>query len=296
MFQVNTIGLFTKIATPIFLVGLILNSGCGGKALEMQSQWSAEPIKVDGQVEDWSDTPLTYFEDEQVSLGLLNDDENLYILFCTRSQTWERLIRMSGVTMWLDETGGKKKDFGIRYIGGPSLSEMQKSGMLGEGGFRDNLTLKLRQHVTGERETIANQIEVLFEEGKQEIIIPADGSRGPAVGSAVPQGIYTYEFCIPLREKNGDYYFIKPQPPGQTLGIGLEWGGIGTRDLHRWTDEMGGERGSVGGGMPRGDMPRGGMPGGEHGGGMRERQMPQKQEIWIKVCLAQNPHSGKEGD
>ncbi|PIS25255.1 MAG: hypothetical protein COT45_02870 [bacterium (Candidatus Stahlbacteria) CG08_land_8_20_14_0_20_40_26] len=281
MFQVNTIGLFTKIATSIVVVGLILNSGCGGKALEMQSQWSAESIKVDGQVEDWSDTPLTYFEDEQVSLGLRNDDENLYILFCTRSQTWERLIRMSGVTMWLDETGGKKKDFGIRYIGGPSLSEMQKSGMLGEGGFRDSLIPELKQRLIREREIMANQIEVLLEEGKQEIIIPADGSRGPAVSSAVPRGIYTYEFCIPLREKHGDYYFIKPQPPQKTLGIGLEWGGIGTRDRQRMTDEVGGERGSVGGGMPRG-----GMPGGERGG-MRERQIPQKQETWIKVHLAQ---------
>jgi len=269
MFQVNTIGLFTKIATPVTLIGLILNSGCGGKALETQSQWSVEPIKVDGQVEDWSAIPLTYFEDEQVSLGLQNDDESLYILFRTKSQTWERLIRMSGVTMWLDETGGKKKDFGIRYIGGPSLSEMQKTGMPGEGSFRDNLTPEQKQHLIQKQEAIADQITVLYEEGKQEIFIPADGSRGPAISSAVPQGIYTYEFRIPLQDKHGDYYFIKPQPPGQTLGIGLEWGGVSRRDRQRMTEETGGERG---------------------GRMHEERQMPEKQEIWMKVHLAQNLH------
>jgi hypothetical protein len=291
VFQRNSIRLGTKIAVPAALAGLIISSGCSSKTTEMQSHWSADSIKVDGQVEDWSNTPLTYFEDEQVSLGLRNDDENLYILFRTKSQTWERLIRTSGLTMWLDETGGKKKDFGIRYIGGLSLSEMQKTGIVSERGLLDSLMPEQKQRLIRERETMANQIEVLSEEGKQKIIIPADGSRGPAISSAVSQGIYTYELRIPLQDKRGDYYFIKPQPPGQTLGIGLEWGGID--NLKQMMQQRG--EGMEGGGRPPGGIgpgsggPPGGVGPGGSGPGGPSGQRPERQKIWVKILLALPP-------
>lgn len=223
MFKRNSVWLFTKITLLVSLVGLFLNCSCSGKTMEMQSNWSAELIEVDGQLKDWADTPLTYFENSEVSLGLLNDAHNLHILFCFKSRAWARLIRLDGLTIWIDNTGRKRKDLGIRYTGGPSLLEMQEQGMIGEGGFPGRLTQEEDERLMQRQRTEASQITVIDKEKNQEIILPADGSRSPAVCSGVPQGVYTYEFCIPLKKKDEIYCAIGAQP-GQTISLGLEWG------------------------------------------------------------------------
>ena len=91
---------------------------------------------------EWPSGSTVYFEDSGVQLGLRNDSQNLYILFRFGNQAWARAIRMGGLTLWLDNSGKKKKDIGIRYNGGPSFpdSGMQKPGMAGKGGFLDSLS------------------------------------------------------------------------------------------------------------------------------------------------------------
>jgi len=285
MFKRNSVWLLTKIALLVSLVGLFMSSGCSDKTPEMQSHWSVEKVKVDGQLEDWADIPLTYFEDSEVSLGLQNDARNLHILLCFENSNLVRLIRFAGVTIWMDNTGRKRKDLGIRYTGGPSLSEMQKQGMIGEGGFPGRLPPEERERIMQEREASAAQITVIDKEKNQEIILPANGFRGPAVCSGVPQGVYTYEFCIPL-QKNDEIYCAIEAQPGQTISLGFEWG-LSRDELQNMMRERMGDRGGI---------PRGGMPGGSQrpgGGGMgrggtrgTRGQLPEKQEVWVKTLLA----------
>jgi hypothetical protein len=249
------------------------------KNTEVQTHWSAEPVKVDGEMTEWPSGSTVYFEDSGVQLGLRNDNQNLYILFRFSNQAWARAIRRGGLTLWLDDSGKKNKDFGIRYTGGPSLSELQKMRPSGEGGFRDSLTPEQQQRLAEMEKATADQFTIINKKGDQEITLPADGSKGPAGSFASPQGTYTYEFSIPLKKSDVFDYGIGAQP-GQTICLGLEWGGMS--DRQRTMHEGGGMgRGPYGGGggmrPGRGGMPRSGM------------QPPEKQELWVKTQLASPP-------
>ena len=265
-----------KALLLFILAGSILLVGC--KTQEVQTNWSAEPVKVDGEMTEWPGGSTVYFEDLGVQLGLRNDNQNLYLLFRFSDQAWARAIRMGGVTLWLDNSGKKKKDFGIRYAGGPPLSEPQKMVTPSRGGFRETMTAEQQQRLRDMEEAAADQITVIDRKSNQEIALPPDGSDGPAVCFASPQGIYTYEFSIPLAKDNVFDCGIGAQP-GQEICLGLEWGGMSKEDRQKMMRGMG---------PGRGDGPPGGTGGGRGGGprsgpGMRA---PEKQELWVKIQLA----------
>jgi hypothetical protein len=276
------------------LSGTVLLLSC--KSTEVQSQWSAEPVKVDGEMTEWPSGSTVYFEDTGVQLGLRNDSQNLYVLFRFSNPTWARTIRRGGLTLWLDNSGKKKKDIGIRYNGGPSPldSGMQRAGMADKGGFLDSLTPEQKERlVQWQKKDLADQLKVIFKKSGQEIFIPTDGSSGPAVSFGSPQGTYTYEFSIPLEKSDLSHYGIGAQP-GQVVSLGLEWGGMSESNREHMREERGGGMGGGppgGGGMPpggEGGMPSGGgrPRGGRGGPGM---QTSEKQEIWVKTLLASLP-------
>jgi hypothetical protein len=276
----NSTGLRAKILLLLTLAGTILLFNC--KGTEVQTNWSTTQVKIDGETNDWANTPMVYFEESGVQLGLRNDSENLYILFRFSNQAWARAIHRGGLTLWLDNSGKKKKDFGIRYAGGPSISEMQKEGMPNRGGFWDSLTPEQQQRLTDMQTAAANQIIVINNKSEQERAISADGSSGPAVSFGSPQGAYTYEFSIPLQKSDVSRYGIGAQP-GQAICLGLEWGGMSKADRANMEKMGGGMGGGPPGGMG-GGPPGGNPPGGGRGGpGM---QSTEKQEIWVKTSLA----------
>jgi hypothetical protein len=290
----NLIIIPTKILMLLAFAGLILMGGC--KNTEVQSQWSAEPVKVDGEMTEWPSGSTVYFEDPGVQLGLRNDSQNLYVLFRFGNQAWARAIRMGGLTLWLDNSGKKNKDVGIRYNGGPSLldSGMQKPGMAGQGGFLDSLTPEQKERfMEWQKKDMADQLKVIYKKSGQEVFIPTNGSSGPAVSFGSPQGTYTYEFSIPLQKSDVSRYGIGAQP-GQAISLGLEWGGMSESNRERMREERGGGMGGGG----EGGGGRGGMGGGHHGGGRGgmgggrggpAMQAPAKQEIWVKTQLASPP-------
>jgi len=287
----NFAELSAKVLFLSTLIILILSLSC--KSTEVQTNWSATPVNIDGEMNDWTNTPTVYFEDSEVQLGLRNDRENLYVLFRFSNQTWAKAIQMGGVTLWLDNSGKKKKDFGIRYAGGPPISEMQKGGMHNRGGFWDSLTPEQQQHFTDMQTAQAHQIIVINKKSNQERTISADGSSGPSVSFGSSQGAYTYEFSIPLEKSDVSHFGIGAQP-GQAICLGLEWGGKNESDRKRIIEEGGGgmDMPPEGrGGMPPGGGPHGGMGGGPHGGGRGgpNMQTPEKQEIWVKTSLASPP-------
>jgi len=279
----NLTGLRAKVLFLLALIILILSMSC--KSSEVETHWSTSPVKVDGAMTEWANVPTVYFEDSGVQMGLCNDSQNLYVLFRFSNPSWAEAIRMSGVTLWLDNSGRKKKDFGIRYAGGPPVSEIQKGRMNNNrGGFWDSLTPEQQQRFTDMQTAQAHQIIVINKKSDQERAISADGSAGPSVSFGSSQGAYTYEFSIPLGKSDVSHFGIGAQP-GQAICLGLEWGGKNESDRRRMREE-----GSSGMDMPpegRGGMPPGGGPPGDRGG--PNMQTPEKQEIWVKISLASPP-------
>jgi hypothetical protein len=199
---------------------------------------------------------------------------------------------MGGLTLWLDNSGKKKKDFGIRYTGEPLLPDLQKMGGSGEGGFEESLTPEQRQNLVDREKAMADQITFINKKSNLEIKLKVDGSGGPAVCFDSVGGIYAYEFSIPL-QKGDAYDCAIGAKPGQTICLGLEWGGMGDRQSMRQGGggmgmPPGGGPPGGGGGMPPGG---GGMGGGPPGGGRSgaRMQQPEKQEVWVKTKLASSP-------
>jgi hypothetical protein len=293
-----------NIKSVLVLIFLCFSLLTGCQTQELKTNWSSTPIKVDGKMNDWANTPMAYFEENGVQLGLRNDSENLYILFRFNNQAYAQAIRLGGLTIWFDNSGKKKKELGVRYTGGPSFLHFQKMKSVQGGGFEESLTEEQKERL-GEREKsmiMRDQMVAVGKKGSQERILSTDGSDGPAVSFDSSQGAFTYEFSLPLQKSDFSRYGINDRPGG-ILSLGFEWGGVTMPDRKSGGGNppggMGGEPpdGGMGGGPPggMGSGPPGGMGGGppggrgggrENGPGGSSNKVSEKQEIWLKTNLA----------
>lgn len=256
----------------LIISALIITVSC--KIKEVPGQWISKDIIIDGKMSEWDSMPRLYFEESRTLMEFCNDSENLYVMVRFSDPMWIRTIKMSGLTLWLDAEGKKKKIVGIRYNGAPSPEETQKMGFGGVQG-------RMGQNIPGLTEDMNQQVQFVFldESHPEGILIPADGSRGPAVAYSVVDGFCIYEFSIPMTAGMSDVVGLNLEP-GQKYTIGAEWGDMSEmmKNMREGGPPTGGGRS---GGM--GGRGGGGRPGGM--GGQRP-SMPDKQEVWIKTDFA----------
>lgn len=272
----------------IFGVFVIVSGGC--KTQAVSSHRFEQPVEIDELTTEWRGVPLTTLEKSGAALGIGNDDENLYILLRFRDPQWVGIIRREGLTCWIDNQGGKAKEFGLVYNGGPDISELmkQRKTELGDGGRRWNPP---DEGFEG-RELPEERFSILLKKWfMQPAYISPVGKNGPQIGTGVEHGFINYELKIPLSESGDDFYGLGVGP-GETITIGLEWGIDMKRDPGQGMPgggrgqgqgggggQIGGPGGAGGGGM------KGGRQGGRMGGGQSMKRFS-KQEVWLKVTLA----------
>lgn len=246
--------------------GVFLFISC--KLPEIPCSWSADPILIDGQRHEWSEIPYNYFEEENVVLALCNDSNNLYIMFSFNDPRWARVITAGGLTLWLDSTGKKNKDFGIRYYGGPPPDSLMGSG--------DRFMEMMLPEQINERRDRGKELTIIDKKENQEYSIIIDESSGPVIAFGKLNEIFTYEFAIPLAYENLNRIAIGAGPK-EKIALGAEWGGI---ERQKMRDKPGAPppEGIMGGIPGVGMRGRGGMA---HGG-MRALE---KQEIWVTTIL-----------
>ena len=298
----------SKVRLWIVFAAILLTIAFGAiplRADDIQSVWAKNPITIDGRTTEWVSVAGKFLSEQNASIAVSNDQEFVYFTFRTTDIKWVRAITMTGITFYIDDDGGKSKDFYVKYFDGPSLDDMRSlDGRDGDvpgrmGGFARG----------GERseEEASSRLLLYIKDQIEESEIPLDGSRGPAAAFDTCQGFYTYELCIPLVDEDTSQYTLGIDPD-KKIGIGCVFGEIsgakgeersGERSGGSMDSDMGGGRGGGMGGGRGGGMGgggRGGGMGGGRGGGMRgggtggERpDMPTKQEVWFKSVLAQQP-------
>jgi len=252
----------------IFITSIFLLALTGCKIFKLDSVFTSSPINIDGNYSDWEKIPALYFEDQEVLLALSNDTNNLYLAFRFRDPKWLMAVRKTGLTIWLDNTGKKKEQFGIRYSGGP-----KPQNNMAYQRFQKNMPFDQKHNENRYIDT-TRQFAVLNSDWwYKEQHIPTDGTFGLLVKYGFENDMYTYEFAIPLKEI-GDNFYGMNSLPGETISIGLVWGDIGMK--------------RPSGAMGRGGGKGGGMGGGRGGGGGATMMdnMPKEQKIWIKTKLA----------
>jgi hypothetical protein len=273
----------------------LLASGCGGA--EVPSRWLDREIAVDGDGAEWQGA-TTYFKDQNLTVGVLNDDQFLYMALFVGNVRDEAQVLLRGCTVWFDPSGGKEEVLGIHYPAGLTIGDrpqtQRQEGGRGAGGMgmgppgADSL-----------KSIFAGQSKTLEIFGPEPGAFHAQGlsDNGIEVAIQVHETSLVYEIKIPLRRGEGHPYGIGAEL-GKKIGVGVETPEITQpkreQGMGRRPGGGGGFGGTPGGappsgGMPGGGPPPGGMGGGRGGPGGGRPEPPTPLEVWATVKLATSP-------
>jgi hypothetical protein len=262
---------------PLLALSILGPEACRSyKTFLVESLPPVQPVIVDGRSDDWSGN-LYLLDDERISIGFLNDRENLYICLLAEDNALRTRMMQSGLTVWFDPTGGKKKALGIRILAGPHPG----------GGPMPKPEEDTREMDASEDEPPGgprSEIEIIDPESGGIRKFDPEDAGGIEIKAVPSSGLYVYELKIPF-VRSDEFPIAVGASPGSTIGVGFETektdsgkrpgpgdGGMGE----------GGGRPPMGGGMPGGrGMPDGGRMGGMRGG--REPQMSRGLKIWVLV-------------
>lgn len=259
----------------------------GCSTLQLNSKIRSREVVVDGKNTEWMGV-MSYIEDDQISVGIVNDKDYIYVCMISENQFLRNQMMMQGFMVWFDPAGGKKKRFGIRFPRGWQ-SEMRERVL--EGRERSTEPRERGQDPKRRQELFEKalaELDILGPEKDDYIRLPVREAKGIEVKLNASIGIIIYELKVPILCSEQHPYAVGVKV-GDTIGIGME--------IPRFN--MSGMRRRLGGGMPGGGG-RGGMPGGMGGrggmdGGMGMRggmgpRMPQGLKVWMKVQLASSSH------
>ena len=266
---------FYLICVLVILSFLI--SSCA--TLQIQSGWKDNDIRIDGRSDDWVGS-LTYVDKQNISLGVKNDSDYLYVCMAAEDQALISRILRQGMILWFNPEGGKEKAFGIKYPLGRQDME------LGDREIKRPGSEANPQKKSPAAMTISNELEIL-QDSKVPITTSIDKLKGIQIAVKRSSGLIVYEVKIPL-QKNPNLPFAIGAEKGSEIGLGIEIPKM-SMTLNRASRSAGG--GGIGGGGMGG---RGGGMGGRSGGmgggsgamtGQRAN-MQKGVKIWAAVKLA----------
>lgn len=269
------------LTNKIFLLSVLIVSfafvqvGCG--MIKLDSLWRNKNITVDGNNSEWIGS-MYYFEDDNMSVGFVNDDEFLYICMVAEANMLRSRILMQGLTIWFDPGGKKKKTLGIQFPLGREIGQGSRPAVNPQERPSREERPELREMDFGDL--------VLIGPGKDNRIkMKREDLKRVQVTLNLSSGMLVYELKIPFVHSD-ENPFALGVISGDTVGIGLE---IPKPDRTSTRNAMSGGRsgrmpgaglGGKGGGGRRGGM---GSSGGRTGARMGEGI-----KVWAKVDLASN--------
>ena len=253
----------TSVSTARMLslaaLSVVLMAMAGCKTEELASTWSDREVRIDGVNDEWQGA-TTFIEDKDVSIGLLNDDEFLYVSLSSNDSLRMQVMR-TGLTVWFDPEGGTDEWYGINFPTGAQgrMQAMQGRGRRGGDGDRDPQS---RRPTVDDDPMMYIALVGPGELGRRRI--PIERVTGIEVKIGNDFGRFVYELKVPL-PRDADHLFGIGTKAGAVLGVGLETGdmpgmGRGSRG------GLGGPGGGLGG-PGGGGGGRGGGGGGRGGGG-----------------------------
>jgi uncharacterized membrane protein YgcG len=261
------------LASILFFFAFFL-VGCG--TFELESNWLDREIIVDGQSDDWLGA-MMYMEDQNISIGIFNDENFLYICMIAEDQFVRNQVMRQGVMLWFDPSGGKKETFGIRFPIGMQPGDVPM-GRRGDEQDPERFRQARRRSMT--------ELEILGPGKGEQERMPIEEAKGIEINVSPSSGMLVYELKVPLTHSEDHPYAIGAKA-GSLIGIRLETPKM-ARQRMGGRGGMGGKGGMGGGRSGMGG--KGGMGGGMRGGGMGP-QMPKPLKVQAVVQLASNNNS-----
>jgi hypothetical protein len=239
-------------------------------AQTVKSRWKDQTITIDGVAAEW---PVLTALDDNVATAAANDAQNLYLAIATSDAERRNQLAITGLIVWLDAAGGKKKTFGIRI---PGSGFRMPAGRFGGGPSGDGGSSQPPEPPQPK----ITYIELLGPGKDDRRRLDLSPESEITVAAAVHEGTLLYEFRLPLAAASAAQPFGIGAKMDRPVGLGLQ-----TPKLE--VPQGGGRPGGGRGG--RGGFGRGGRGGGGSGdGGMRGRGPMQMKELklWTTLALA----------
>ncbi len=274
----------TTFVKEILLLLLVLTISFLGfsKEKEFKSHWVSSPVRIDGSTNDWAENDLAGEKKVKVDYAFKNDAENLYVLFMFRDPKYLSSISATGLTIWFNSEGKKKKYYGIKFMQKRISAEELISRLEKEKG---EMPEEEKTKILNNPSYLINDTESINKKNKSRYQSSESSEIKPAVFRVMKQQkSLVFEFAINLKR------MMEKAPglgiePGEKVKVGFEWGGM-TKEmktevkrrsgaLERSRSSSGDEvdnRASAGAGR---SVPLGVLSG------------PKKYSFWVDVQLAQ---------
>jgi hypothetical protein len=239
---------YRQAAIVVMLIASLHLCGCGG--LEIDSVRTGGDVKIDGVPLDWRGA-TTWVESPNVTIGVKNDDDYLYLCLSSPVREVAAQIAMSGFTVWLDPEGKKGKTFGIRCPVGAAggMGNPEELGNLAHD--RDKFLEMVVERLKG----AGSVLEILRPNEDDSVRLTDAEASGVDVALGYCDGRVVYELKVPFRRDDEHPYAIGSDG-GSRIGVGFE-----TPEISRH-----GIMAAVGGKMPS--------------------NMPRPIDIWARIRLA----------
>ena len=292
-----------RVVARLAVAGILVPWGGGlaaCKEVELTSGRAVGEIEVDGVDDEWIGA-TTYFEKQDVTVGLLNDEEFLYISLVTSGPVG-RLAMATGLTVWFDPDGGTDEWYGIRFPVPPELGQQpggSRGGRGGDGrggGRGGGRAGRDRGRASPLDRLRAVELVGPGELGRRRLPLPVGGGLNVAIRYSGSTFVYELEVAL---ARNDDHRMGLGVEPGAEIGVGLVTGNVGGQGRGgRGGFGAGGFGGGGRGGGGRGGGGRGGGRGGGGGGrggggggrggpsGGDRPDRPDPLELWAKVQLS----------
>ncbi len=254
------------------LITLLFFTAC--ENYRIKSGWRDREIKIDGNIDNWTNN-MQYLENENLNIGIANDNDFLYLCISMSNKSLARQIIMQGLTAWFNSAGINKGTLGIHYpIGIINMYSNVIKVLFGKNTDRSlNDALKndfFRQQF--------DELEIFKSRNGKPAVYNVAGVMGTEVYITNYDEILTYELKLPL-SKSTNYIASIAKNPGESVRLIFQ-----TRENNIF-ENMNSDNG--GGGDPgrtSGGRGRGMRGGGSSGGYKKQKAEPLSLEISVQLA------------
>lgn len=272
----------TKIILSFFMILILALTGFS-KTKTVTSSWLSSPLNIDGLSGDWEDAVLSFEKKLSVNYAFMNDAENLFVLFIFKDPKYLSSIKETGMTLWFNTEGKKKKNYGLTFLRKKILANDYISYLEQQKG---PIPEEKKKKILANRSYSLHSIHIINKKNKPSSLPSESGEIKTALFRTKNQNKMTvYELVIPLKRLAENVPGIGTEP-GKTLKVGFEWGGMTEEMRKRMIQkQVGSGRRSSG----VADSGRGVLSEGRGGSSTpKTSRNPKKRSFWVDIHLAQN--------
>ena len=267
----------------ISLVILTLYAAGIAKEKQVNSQWVMTPLKIDGNGADWEGDTFNLEKKVMVNYAFRNDNNYLYTIFQFTEQKYISSLTMSGLIMYFNTQGKKKKDYGVRFLKKQITADEyiavleEQKGPLGDAD---------KEKIRANRSYIQHDIKIVDKKGNTTVPAVIEG-KATLFRAAQSKEAITFEFAVPL-ERGEETATGVGAEAGKLVKVGFEWGGMTKEMRDAQMSRFGAQNVQAGSGNMTGDPVKGEQRVGGQSAPLSSirRRTPKKYSFWVDVTLA----------